>query len=527
MKHICIGSKSPFLNTMRLSLLHLLAIGAAAQDATITISAPTAKPTTASPPVDKSFLGIMVETTSWWQYGIQSLSLTLIENIVKRTGAPVIIRVGGTSGDQTKYNASQLTGNVWPYKNLPIDKLFSPVTLGQNFTDALEKVPNVRYIIQVPLANTTISNTVAFTQAMLQHISADKFEAIEVGNEPNLYDGQWFRDPDNLRRNKPYTPAEYVAELQTYTTAIVQRVPNLPSGLIFHVGSLADSSQWSAEDLYEAGLGKVNRIKAFAEHYYQASIKNYPTLRGVYLNHSGSVLHKTNRNPQENLDYFRTAKIDTPIVISEAGSSLGSTGDFQHTIDDVLGSALWEINWVLLAMSKGIARVNMNQCNGCNFASWWASGDRAGVFSQYYGLMFLADWLGIGSSSRSFQVATIYNDKYPNISPYAAYVGGKLDRLAVIDLNEWNTTETTPRVERCFHMGVGSDVKTAELRRLTGRGTNSMNAGGNITYAGTQWMVDMPGGHKVGDETEAVVVNGGQVSFKLKASEAVLVTLHR
>ncbi|KAK4500543.1 hypothetical protein PRZ48_008732 [Zasmidium cellare] len=513
---------------MKPPLLPLLAISALAQNTTLTLSARKTLPSTASPPVDKSFLGLMVETTSWWQYGIQPLSLTLIQNLVNRTNAPVIIRVGGTSGDSVKYNGSQLTGNIWPFKDNDVDGLLAPVTLGVNFTDALEKVEGVRYIIQVPLANTTVENTVNFTKAMLEHIPPEKFEAIEIGNEPNLYDGQCLRSKDNCRRKKPYTPEEYVGELQIYTTAIVEEVPNLPDGDIFHVGSLADSSQWSAEDLYNAELGKVSRIKAFSQHYYQDSISHYPTLRGIYLNHSGSVLHKTDERPQQNLDYFRSANITTPIVISEAGSSLGSRSEFERTIDAVLGSALWELDWVLLAMSKGIARVNMNQCNGCNFAGFWANGP-GGVFTQYYGLMFLADWLGIGSDSRSgdFQVASLYSDDNPSISPYAAFVDGKLDRLAVIDLTEWNTTETTPKPQRAFQIGVGSGVKSAELRRLTGQGTNSTNTDGDITYAGTQWTVDSPGGYKVGEETESVDLSGGSVSFELKASEAVLVTLHR
>jgi hypothetical protein len=144
--------------------------------------------------------------------------------------------------------------------------------------------------------------------------------------------------------------------------------------------------------------------------------------------------------------------------------------------------------------------------------------------------MFLADWLGVGNGSHSgdFKVSSLYNAaKYPNVSPYAAYVGGKLDRVAVIDLNEWNSTEKTSRVERTFQVGVGGDVKTAELRRLTGNGTNTMADNGGITYAGEQWTAAMPAGKRVGDETEKVNVADGKLSFQLKASEAVLITVHR
>lgn len=127
-------------------------------------------------------------------------------------------------------------------------------------------------------------------------------------------------------------------------------------------------------------------------------------------------------------------------MMSEAGCALGQVGDFERKIDAVLGSALWAIDWVLLATRMGISRVNMNQCNGCIFAGFLAASDTGPeVFAWYYWLVFLADWLGLSDTTQngSFKVLPLYDgSKYPNISPYAACVEGKLDRLAVLDLNE-------------------------------------------------------------------------------------------
>jgi hypothetical protein len=120
---------------MKIPIIYL-AVGAAAQG--VVITAPSTVPSSASGPVDKSFLGLMVETTSWWVYASVAMSLTLIKNLVNRTAAPVIIRVGGTSGDETTYDASQTDGNLWPYGN---DGLLAPVSLGQPFTTGLNKVP--------------------------------------------------------------------------------------------------------------------------------------------------------------------------------------------------------------------------------------------------------------------------------------------------------------------------------------------------------------------------------------------------
>lgn len=518
----------------QLGYLSFLAASVLGQD--VTISAPTEVPDSASAAVDKSFLGLMFETTSWWSVAADPMSQTLIQNLVNKTGAPVMIRVGGTSGDQATYNASQAAGNSWPDND---NDLLAPVILGKQFSDGFKKVNGVRYIIEVPLANSSVENAVNFTQAMLQNICSSKLEAIEVGNEPNLYETQEYA---GHKKRESYSPQDYVSELTTYINAIIDGVPALPQGSIFHVGSLADGSSWTAEQLFDAGLGSVasGRIKAFAQHYYQTNIpQELPTLREDLLNHS-AVVAKFNRQPQTSLDYFQSAGIDTPLVFSESGSALSGLGDFNRVgdyergIDAVLGSALWEVDWVLLAMSRGAARVNMNQCYRCNFASWWATEDTTNnaVFSQYYGLAMLADWLGLAGDDATtggdLRVASLYDQAtYPNVSPYAGYVDGKLDRVVVLDLNEWNSTETTARVERTFVVDVGADVTSAELRRLTGDGTDAWNQDGGITYAGTQYTADVPEGQAVGDETESVDVQDGKATFKMQASEAVLLTLHR
>jgi hypothetical protein len=329
--------------------------------------------------------------------------------------------------------------------------------------------------------------------------------------------------------------AQYVNELKTYVSAIIKDVPSLPQGAIFHVGSLADKPTWTAEKLYQAGLNDISpgRIKSFAQHYYEILIKSGQSLQAAFLDHANGPLNLFNRYPQVTLDYLRGAGIQTPVVLSEAGTATGTEGSaYERGIDAVLGSALWELDWALLAISRGVARVDLNQCNGCNFASWWADDARRGIFSQYYGLALLADWLGLagaaGSTSSSFQVASLFDGaKYPNVSPYAGCIGGKLDRVVVIDLNQWNMTETTARVQRTFAVDVGKDVKTEELRRLTGKGTDAMNQDGGITYAGTQYTTDTPEGKGVGKETENVDVKDGKATFKMLAPEAVLVTLHR
>ena len=95
----------------------------------------------------------------------------------------------------------------------------------------------------------------------------------------------------------------------------------------------------------------------------------------------------------------------------------------------------------------------------------------------------------------------------------------------VVKLNEWNATETTPRPARMISLAVPAGVRGAELRRLTGNGTQAIGA--SMTWAGTQYTADQPHGVAVAPATEPVAVQGGTAEFQLYASEAALVILQR
>jgi hypothetical protein len=86
----------------------------------------------------------MFETTSFTTVANDAMSQALIQNLIGKTGAPLIIRVGGTSGDQASYNASQRIANSWPYDTQ--HNLTVPLVLGKPFAEAFGKTDGVRYL---------------------------------------------------------------------------------------------------------------------------------------------------------------------------------------------------------------------------------------------------------------------------------------------------------------------------------------------------------------------------------------------
>ena len=265
-------------------------------------------------------------------------------------------------------------------------------------------------------------------------------------------------------------------------------------------------------------------------HYYETFTGE--TLRSTLLNHRFTV-QRTDNMFKRSIAYLRNKQPDVPFVLGEVGSSLAARAVIPESgaLDRVLGSALWAVDWLLYTMSAGVARVNMQQGLDFNYAAWRPVSTPQGprtVHAQYYGFALVADLLGLGAGANGdarLRVTSLWDEAHPNISPYAGYVNGKLDRYVIVDLNEWNATSTEPRGAGTVTLDVPEGVKCAELRRLTGPGANAGAA--DMTYAGTKYTVDRPNGEKVGPETEDVGVEGGKVDIKIQASEAVLVMLHR
>ena len=93
-------------------------------------------------------------------------------------------------------------------------------------------------------------------------------------------------------------------------------------------------------------------------HYYQTLVGD--SLRDDLLNHSYTVL-RTN-TLESFLRYMHADHASVPFVLDESGDALGTLGDGETQLDAVLGSALWEVDWLLYAMASSYNRVNMNQC---------------------------------------------------------------------------------------------------------------------------------------------------------------------
>jgi hypothetical protein len=116
----------------------------------------------------------------------------LVNNLTAYGGGPLLVRIGGNSTDKT---TAPTTGVVAPMAQLYTD-------LGAKFT------------LGVNLGSDDVALATQQAQYYVSNMPAGSLEAIEIGNEPDLYH-------DNGDRPTTYTFADYLSDFATWRTAIL------------------------------------------------------------------------------------------------------------------------------------------------------------------------------------------------------------------------------------------------------------------------------------------------------------------
>lgn len=97
-----------------------------------------------------------------------------------------IIRLGGTSADYAIYVANQ-TVPALPLATEGTNYDVGGTTIGPSYWSLTSILPAAEYMIQVPLANADINETVLWAQTAVEGIASSQIHSIEIGNEPDWY----------------------------------------------------------------------------------------------------------------------------------------------------------------------------------------------------------------------------------------------------------------------------------------------------------------------------------------------------
>ena len=185
---------------------------------------------------------------------------------------------------------------------------------------------------------------------------------------------------------------------------------------------------------------------------------------------------------------------------------------------------------MLHAMTMGIARVNM-QLGNFDFSAWLPTGKTSlgntEVRGNFYGHVFLADFIGTEGNLSVAPLEAIPNATYPNLIGYARYHSNVLSKIALLDLWFWKSSPSTPCPEQKFDIVIGNDVQQVKVERLASPDGSALQP--NITWAGYLWSSTNNGlPQMVKDDTTILQVNNGLVqNVGIQASEGLLLTLTR
>jgi hypothetical protein len=397
--------------------------------------------------------------------------------------------------------------------------------IGKSFFDSYGSFPRTRYSHGFNLAwnNASGYNTLAATVPLAcKAIGAQNLETWEYGNEPDLYLGKW--RPEN------WTEADYVTEWENGTSHIYsylqQACPELvsPNLFTFMAPSLSSpGSKLRPTTIFSDGLDSNHTVKQISLHnYITGATSPGVTLQNSLLNHTSTVASIAKHVAAAASLASTPDLAGVPYILGEHNSLYGGG---RAGLSDVFGSALWVLDFVSHGASTGaIKRMHFHQSVGAPYAAWTPTGVNASTHPPYYGKLAAASFLGASAGVSVMELAL------PGASPfesaYAAYDtrGGSLRRLAVVNMREFNSTETSPRPARdyCFHVAPSS---CWTVRRLTAAGSDVTTG---VTFNGYAYEFDTLG---VASQVNATVevlsaAPDGTLQLSLQDSEAAVLSLN-
>lgn len=221
-----------------------------------------------------------------------------------------------------------------------------------------------------------------------------------------------------------------------------------------------------------------------------------------------------------------------PFILGEMNSlyNEGAPG-----LSNAFGAALWGVDFNLWCASQGVKRIHMHQGVNFRYDSWQPMqtiNTTIGTKPPYYGNIAVASMLG-DLTKNSVQIANIPLSSDVD-SAYAAYVNGLLERIAVINLREYNYTvngtssipNPDPRPSQSYTFQVPSDVSVVDVQRLYANGSDAITG---ITWDGWSynWELDLGKPVRLDNVTtgEQVRVQQGSVVVEVDDSSAAIINL--
>ena len=284
----------------------------------------------------------------------------------------------------------------------------------------------------------------------------------------------------------------------------------------------ANADSLDPATILEAENGKINngQLLEAAVHYYQTSGGGKVLTDVLSFDNIQSGLAKTVQRIND------LSGSGLPLVIDEFGQSIGQDqSDFQN----VLGSSLFRAAFSMYCMTVGVHRLH-HQSLLSSYGALWLPHKSSSVepqpFAAYYGVLMAAEFVGPGTKTKVCQLPNPTGADGNFFGAFAAYDDGSLSRIALFDLQEYNSTNGARPANTVMLTNLGSSATTATVKHLNSQAGTS-GTPDTISYDDNQYPYSNLG-KAVGTDggtTSKITISGGTAAVTLVQGSAALVIL--
>ena len=447
--------------------------------------------------IPAGFLGLSLEYFAIPAYAgtnpsaINPVFVQLVRNLAG--GNPPELRIGGDTTDRT----------WWPVPGMRtpagVNSALTPGWLA--ITKALGAATGARFTLGINLE--ADSATVAGTEAneLVDGIGAGRIEALELGNEPELYGTfNWGRS------GKPGRPRDYdFAAFNRDFTRIGGALPNVP---------LAGPADGGLEWFADVGrfVADHRRVKVVTLHRYPLQLcyvhrnqPEYPTISNLL-----SPLSSQGLADSVAAAVRASHARGIPLRIDEM-NTIGCGSD--RAVGESFASALWALDSLFNMARVGVDGVNIATFPGATFELFdfrQATGQwQAVVEPEYYGLELFAQAAPAGSRLLKVSPAAA-----GNLRTYATRAPDGTVRVVAIN-------DTT--ASRVVRVRVSGASGTGSLELLT---APSLRATSRVTLGGQSFGPSTTTGQLAGTPaTDGVPPTRGEYVVRVPPASAAMLTL--
>jgi hypothetical protein len=353
----------------------------------------------------------------------------------------------------------------------------------------------VKFYIGVNLGANNVGLAVNQATAYANQMPSGALDAIEIGNEPDLYGIQGLRPAS-------YSFQDYLAQFNIWKTQIM---PSLPPLIKFLGPSTVDAGWLPETESFLAAEASV--LNAFSQHYYFGDGK---------ANNADDILLSpgaSTTGPKEVAAAVNTShQFGIPFRIGEM-NSLSSGGE--QGISNAFGSALWAVDIMFEFAQVGVEGVNWHTNSCCAYDAFEFDSHGTGASTTYsltsvnplyYGLLFFQEATGNGAHLLPVTLTT-----EANLKAWATVDASDTTRLVLLNKDE--TAAGTVTVQ-------ANGFSQAQVLRLTAPSYLSTSG---VVFAGQTFDGSTTGMIQGSQTVENVAASQGVFQIPMPVTSAALV----